>query len=66
MRFPRKRFIIWIVVAIIATLGGTVLVLNLLPGEKQVEQRIPRLYSANEPAYQRSMGVLLGPAILQG
>jgi len=66
MRFPRKRFIIWIVVAIIATFGGTVLVLNLLPGEKQVEQRIPRLYSANEPAYQRSMGVLLGPAILQG
>ncbi|MEJ7670684.1 MAG: phospholipase D-like domain-containing protein [Casimicrobiaceae bacterium] len=66
MRFPRGRFIIWIVVAIIATLGGIVLVLNLLPGEKQVEQRIPRLYSANEPAYQRSMGVLLGPAILQG
>ncbi len=66
MRFPRGRFIIWIVVAIIATLGGTVLVLNLLPGEKQVEQRIPRLYSVNEPAYQRSMGVLLGPAILQG
>ncbi|MBA3507658.1 MAG: cardiolipin synthase, partial [Betaproteobacteria bacterium] len=66
MRFPRGRFIIWIVVAIIATLGGIVLVLNLLPGEKQVEQRIPRLYSVNEPAYQRSMGVLLGPAILQG
>ena len=66
MRFPRKRFIIWIVVAIIATLGGTVLVLNLLPGEKQVEQRISRLYSVDEPAYKRSMGVLFGPAILQG
>jgi len=65
MRFSGTRFVIWIV-AIIATLGATVLVLNFLPGEKQVEQRIPRLYSVDEPAYQRWMGVLLGPAILQG
>ncbi len=66
MRFPRGRFIIWIVVAIVVTFGGTVLVLNLLPGEKQIERRISRLYSVDEPGYKRSMGVLFGPTILQG
>jgi len=66
MRFSRGRFIIWIAVAVIATLGGTVLILNLLPGEKQVEQRIPLVYTVADAAFQRSMGVLLGPAILPG
>jgi len=66
MPFSRKRLIPWIVVAAIAILGGTVLILNLLPGEKQIEQPIPRLYSVDQAAYQRSMGVLFGPAILEG
>jgi cardiolipin synthase len=48
------------------TLGAVVLALNFTTGEKQIEQRIERLYGVEDPDFLRSMGVLLGPAIVNG
>lgn len=35
-------------------------------GEKKVKQEIPRLYSVADAQFQRSMGVMLGPQIVDG
>ncbi len=48
------------------TLAAVLLALNFTKREKQVEQRIARLYSAADPDFARAMGVLLGPAIVGG
>jgi cardiolipin synthase len=34
--------------------------------ERQVEQRLERLYDTDDPQFRRSMGVLLGPPLLDG
>jgi cardiolipin synthase len=47
-------------------LGALMLLLNATAGEKKIEQRLERLYDVGEPQFRRSMGVLLGPPILEG
>ncbi len=50
-----------------AAIVVTILVTNLvLTGERTVERPIPRLYGAGDPQFLRSMGSLLGPALLPG
>src|SRR5687768_6712167 len=34
--------------------------------ESQIEQRLERLYDIDHPQFRRSMGVLLGPPLLEG
>ncbi|MEO8507837.1 MAG: cardiolipin synthase [Betaproteobacteria bacterium] len=53
-------------VAVLIAFAGTLLVLNLMPPEKAVDQRVERLYDSQSPQFRRSMGVLLGPAIVPG
>lgn len=48
------------------TIAAGVVVLNLQGSEKQVEQTVARLYDVQDEQFVRAMGVLLGPAILQG
>lgn len=48
------------------TVAAVVLALNFTTGEKKIEQRIERLYGVEDPDFLRSMGVLLGPAIVTG
>ena len=54
------------VVSILVTLVITLLVVNFSSGEKQIKQEIPRLYSVADPQFQRSMGIMLGPQIVEG
>ena len=42
------------------------LVLNFSAGEKEINQQLTRLYSANDPQFMRAMGGLLGPGIVGG
>src|SRR6185436_8751871 len=48
------------------TLAAAIVALNFTRREKQIGQRIKRLYSAADPDFGRAMGVLLGPAIVGG
>jgi cardiolipin synthase A/B len=48
------------------TIAAGIVVLNLQGGEKHVEQTVTRLYDVQDEQFARAMGVLLGPAILQG
>jgi cardiolipin synthase len=42
------------------------LVANLIGSEKQIESKIERLYSVTDAQFLRSMGILLGPTIMEG
>ena len=55
-----------ILITFFLTLASTLLLLNFSSGEKKLEEQLPRLYGLHDPQYQRSMGVLLGPPILEG
>jgi cardiolipin synthase len=42
------------------------LLLNFMPSEKKIEQQLVRKYDLEDPQFRRSMGVLLGPPIVEG
>jgi cardiolipin synthase len=67
-RRPRSR---WskagvVTVTVLVTLALVVLGLNLFTGEKRVKEQVDHLYSIHDPQFVRTLGVLLGPAILSG
>ena len=55
-----------VLITFVLTLLAVLVVLNFSGGEKKIDQRIPHLYSIGDPQFHRTMGVLLGPAILDG
>jgi cardiolipin synthase A/B len=58
----------WVLIltTVAATAAGALLALNLITPERRLQRRVARLYSSDSPQFLRSMGVLLGPAILPG
>jgi len=42
------------------------LVLNFMPTEKKIETQLTRLYDTNDAQFRRSLGVLLGPPLVEG
>ncbi len=62
----RKRAAMWILVAIVATAVAVLLVLNLSGGRTRIEHEIRPLYGVGDEQFVRTMGVLLGPAIVGG
>ena len=56
----------WIVVAVVGTVIVVLVLLNLTSSEKKLEHQIRHLYPAGGEQFVRSMGSLLGPAILSG
>ncbi|MCC2957956.1 cardiolipin synthase [Massilia sp. IC2-477] len=62
----RPKLFWTILVTAALTLVGGILALNFMPGEKQIETRLVRQYETNDPQFRRSLGVLLGPPILEG
>ncbi|MFM0048099.1 cardiolipin synthase [Caballeronia grimmiae] len=58
--------IVLIVSTVVVTLIAVLLVANLTSGEKKIEHRIERLYASDDPQFIRSMGLLLGPPVVDG
>jgi len=56
----------WILVAIVATAVVVLLALNLSGGRTRIEHEIRPLYGVGDEQFVRTMGVLLGPAIVGG
>ena len=50
----------------ILTLIVGFLALNFMPAEKQIETQLTRQYDIHDAQFRRSMGVLLGPPIIEG
>ncbi|WP_373887984.1 cardiolipin synthase [Massilia sp. CF038] len=53
-------------ISCIVTLLGVFLLFNFMPSEKKIERQLQRQYDVSDPQFRRSMGVLLGPPILDG
>ncbi len=52
--------------SVLVTLVATLLVVNFTQGEKSVKREIPHLYSTQDRQFLRTMGVMLGPTIVDG
>ena len=52
--------------AVLGTILITLAVMNFMTGEKKIEQKISPLSGIDDPQFLRSMGSLLGPAIIGG
>jgi cardiolipin synthase A/B len=63
MRIKRP---VLIVITCIATLLAGVLMLNFAPAEKKIDTQLAREYDTNDAQFRRSLGVLLGPPIVEG
>jgi cardiolipin synthase len=59
----RTRVIVGVVITAVLL---TLLAVNFTPAEKKLQKEITHLYSVDDPQFLRSMGLLLGPSILQG
>jgi cardiolipin synthase len=64
MRLSRKLSIA--VSAVIATIVVVVVGLNLSLGDKQIDRQLGHLYATADPQFLRTMGVLLGPPLVEG
>jgi cardiolipin synthase len=60
-----KRPIVVLITCIVTLVAG-LLVLNFSPGEKKIDTQLTRLYDTDDPQFRRSLGVLLGPPIIEG
>ncbi|TWO69823.1 cardiolipin synthase [Caenimonas sedimenti] len=56
----------WIALTVALVLLATLLLVNLNLGERRVSHQIPHLYPVDDPQFDRSMGMLLGPDITEG
>ena len=62
----RRRDIVVAAITVALTLFVGLVALNFRTGEKQIEQKVARLYATQDAQFARAMGVLLGPPILDG
>src|ERR1035437_3824654 len=62
----RRRAWFLALLAAFLTMVGMFALPNLAGGERSVQGRIPRLYSAHDSAFYRAMGIALGPSIVEG
>jgi cardiolipin synthase len=60
-----KRSVVALITCIATVVAG-LLALNFMPSEKQIDTQLTRQYDTNDPQFRRSLGVLLGPPIVEG
>ena len=65
-RFSKKALVLWVLGAVVFTVAAVLLAVNLMSGEKRIQQQIERLYSIEDPQFIHVMSVLLGPPVLDG
>lgn len=53
-------------IACLLTVIAGLILFNFWPAEKRIETQLTRQYNTDDPQFQRSLGVLLGPPILNG
>ncbi len=61
-----STYIIVGLVASLATIAVTLLVLNWTGAERKIAHQLPRLYETDDAEFRRSLSTLLGPALVEG
>ena len=62
----RPSTVLTIFLTALATGALVLLALNFTAGEKEVQQQLPRLYNTASPQFERALGSLLGPGLVDG
>ncbi|MFL6671975.1 MAG: cardiolipin synthase [Massilia sp.] len=62
----RTKPIVIVLITSIVTLVAGVLALNFMPSEKKIETQLTRQYDTGDAQFRRSLGVLLGPPLVEG
>ena len=62
---PVRMIVAGLVGALIAAVV-TVIALNLVAGEKQVQRKLEHRYAIDDAQFRRELGTLLGPPIIDG
>jgi cardiolipin synthase len=62
----KARFIGIALACVLASLVAMLLIINFSSGEKQITQKVDRLYSLEDPQFQRTIGAMLGSQIVDG
>lgn len=66
MDWIKEHLIISGLIAAVVIVLGTILVLNLLGPEKQIQKPLKHLYGVTDPQFMHELGTLLGPPVLEG
>ena len=57
----------WVALAsTLLALLATLIAINPMGGEKRIEKTLPRLYDTDDAEFQRALGSLLGPRLVDG
>ncbi len=62
----RRRQIVLVLGAILATLAVVLVAVNFMTGEKRIEHRLSHDYALEDPQFALELGVLLGPPLHPG
>ena len=62
----KHRTVMVVLLTFLATCALVLLALNFTAGEKKIQHQIARLYNSADPQFERAMGLLLGPGLLDG
>jgi cardiolipin synthase len=60
-----KRSVVALIACVVTLVAG-LLTLNFMPSEKQIDTQLTRQYDTDDPQFRRSLGVLLGPPLVEG
>ena len=66
MAWSRKRMIIAGAIGALLAVIVTVVAMNFINGEKQIQTSLEHRYGVSDPQFRRELGSLLGPAIIDG
>ncbi len=66
MSWSRPRIAAAIALGAALTISGTIIGLNFLGPEKQIEERIHHRYAIADQQFRRELGLLLGPPLIDG
>jgi cardiolipin synthase len=64
--WSRKRIVFAALAGALVAMLGTVLALNFVSAEKQIQRSLEHRYGVADPQFRRELGTLLGPAIIDG
>ena len=66
MAWSKKRLIIAGLIGAFLAVIATVLALNFISAEKEIQKPLEHRYGVTDPQFRRELGTLLGPAIIDG
>ena len=66
MSWTRKRIVFAALVGAVLAFGITVVALNFVTSESEIETSLEHRYGVADPQFRRELGILLGPPIVDG